>query len=271
MMDTFDKIKKQALNAKDNIVKNLKSMNIKPCDGAEFEYVSNDEDYNEFLKNEGFETRDYINFSGNEGSEDKETESVPKEEKNNTFDNISDMISEKINQFKRVMDDYSDKKSYPKESFEQLQNSVSAFDTELTKVVTALEQLKTSTDALAKETKAASAASSFTLEKTMSDIVDLNNKVNAINTSLNELNEKIISNSDDYTSIKNELIGLKSSANSINADISEISAAQQMLKNSVLSMASSIDALNKKLTTGFVTVGIIGAVCAVMLIVFNLL
>ena len=119
MFETFDKLKKQAVNAGTNFVRNFTSRNIQPCEGAEYEYCGNDEDYNEFLKNVGSEKQDYVNTADeNKGNEipkaEKTEESVKK-----TLETISETIFDKFNQIKSTLEE--SKNSAKNEDFAKTQ------------------------------------------------------------------------------------------------------------------------------------------------------
>lgn len=279
-MFTFDKIK----NASANIVKNLKS-NIQPCDGPSYEYSSNDEDYNEFLRNIGADKPDYAKTTeyecNEEGpkaeeAENTATQSEKKSEDTSkkTFDNISDIIFDKFNQIKSSIE--TNKNVGNSESFEkihtmidELSEIVKDINTSQTNVYAHITQIKADIENIVTSSKSNSAETAFALEKLSQDISDTIARTADISTQLKDFDCLIQDQTTEFESMKSEYIALNKVINGLSSDLADVSTNQQMSKNSILALAESVDALNKKITIGFVTIGIITAIGVITPIILH--
>lgn len=277
MFNTFDKIK----NAGANIVKNIKS-NIQPCEGPSYEYAGNDEDYNEFLKNIGADNPDYVRTDKSEKSADCENcekSEDEKEEKHDdtlkkTIDNISDTIFDKFNQIKTSIENgkgASGAQSVDKiySLLDELSAVVKDIDTSQSNVYAQITQIKSGVEALEASLKSNSAETAFTLEKLSQDISDTVGKTADISTQIKDFDCLIQDQTTEFESMKSEYIALNKVINGLSADLADVSTNQQMSKNSILALAESVDALNKRMTIGFVTLGIIAALGVIIPIVIR--
>lgn len=280
-MFTFDKIK----NASANIVKNFKST-IQPCDGPTYEYSSNDEDYNEFLKNIGTAKPDYaketeytyeeVSHSTDGDIKEKHSEKKSDDNFKKTIDNISDTIFDKFNQIKTTIE--TNKNSGNSENFEkiyamidELSEIVKEINTSQSNVYAHITQIKSSAENIVALSKSNSAETAFALEKLSQDISDIIVKTADISAKISDFNCLIEEQTAEFENMKSEYISLNKVINGLSSDLSDVSTNQQMSKNSILALAESVDALNKKITIGFVTVGIIAAIGVITPIIVQFL
>ena len=283
MFNTFDKLKKHAANASAAIVKNIKSMNIQPCDGPSYEYSSNDDDYNEFLKNMGSEQADYINIPNpnikesksaqadapevdaiNEQSDEKSEASIKKK-----IDNISDTIFDKFNQIKSSIE--TNKTVSNAEDFEKTYALLDELSANIDELSVLLTSIKDSTDKIEKTTKNSTAEISIAIEKLSHDISAITAYISDSDNKMSEFESTITQQTAEFEKMKVEYTSLNKIINGLSADLSDVSANQQMSKNSILALAESFDSLNKKITIGFVTLGVITSLSVIVQIVFNIL